>query len=328
MSQANFVSLQAAAEFGTGYIRIDQYQDVINDIVRRAGVLGRRVPNVQATGALSQWFDQTSITTAQFDTRDALNPAVGAAPNRVPRSVLIKAITGRVQFGLFNQQVADIGLNRNLQAKDTVDMLNAIVRLHDKSLWQGTDNVNGSQIGDGTTLQYVGIPKQITSTAVVITSSQNIVDKLRLEVAKMVADPDYDVRPSAIYVHPLAHYLIEQEMKQASNNTIAKVEVVAGVEVPAIMTAAGLLPLIPDFDLLENPSWAAAAPAGETNYPFVILSEQYLEYHWVGSPGIQVFTLGTEADLKTDIVAVKFGAPVVKLGDKAHKKGVIQRATL
>jgi hypothetical protein len=327
LSRANFVSLEAAASFGTGYIHIDQYQDVINDIVRRSGILGRRIPNVQATGALSQWFDQTSITTAAFDTRDALNPAVGAAPNRAPRSVLIKAITGRVQFGLFNQQVADIGMNRNLQAKDTVDMLNAVVRTHDKSLWQGTDVVNGSQIGDGTTLQYVGLPKQITTATKVIANGTAVVPEIRKEVARMVADPDVDVRPSAVYVHPMLQYIIEEELK-AENNTIAQVEVVAGTKVNAIMTAAGLLPIIPDFDLLENPSWAAAAPAGETAYPFCVLSESYLEYHWVGSPGIQVFTLGEVSDLKTDVVAVKFGAPVAKLGNKAHLKGVVQRTTL
>jgi hypothetical protein len=232
-----------------------------------------------------------------------------------------------VQFGLFNQQVADIGLNRNLQAKDTVDMLTAVQRTHDKALWAGTDVVDGSQIGNGTTLQYVGIPKQITSSVVVVASDASIVDAMRLEVAKMVANQTYDIRPSAIYLHPLALHAIEQEVKQAQN-TMAQVEVVPGVKVNAIQTAAGLLPLIPDFDLTVDPAWASSATAGETNYPFVILTESLMEYHWVGSPSIQVFTLGEVSDLKTDIVAVKFGAPVVKLGNVAHKRGVIQRATM
>jgi hypothetical protein len=327
LSRANFVSLEAAASFGTGYIHIDQYQDVINDILRRSGVLGRRIQNVQATGALSQWFDQTSMTDAAFDTPTALAPAVGAAPTRAAKSLAIKAITGRVQFGLFNQQVADIGLNRNLQAKDTVDMLNAVVRTHDKALWQGTDTVSGAQVGSGATNQYVGLGSQISNAVVVVASGSSIVDAIRLEVAKMVADPVYDIRPTAIYLHPLAVHLIENELK-ATNNTIAQVEVVAGVKVNAIMTAAGLLPLIPDFDIAADPSWASAAPGGSTNYPAFIVTEPLIEYHWVGSPGIQVFTLGEVSDLKQDIVAVKFGAPVAKLANKAHKRMVIQHTTL
>lgn len=323
---ANFVTLEAAASFGTGWIQVDQYQKEILDLVRRAGVLGQRIPRVPATGAMSRWFDQTAIGAAAFDTRDALNPNA-TGPTRVEKSLLIKAITNRVQFGLFNRDVAKIGDNYDLKAKDLMDMMNGIIVLHDKAIWTGTDNVSGSQVGAGDTLQYVSIPKQISTTSVTIKNGESIVDELRKQVAKLVADADFNLLPSAIYMNPLAHFALEQEMKQNNNNTIAQVEVVPGVKVPGLMTAAGLLPVVPDPFLATNPSWATAAPTGETNYPFVILTESLLEYHYVGSPTPRMFQLGTTSNLNEDYVGVLFGAPVVKKGDKAHVRGVIQRKT-
>jgi hypothetical protein len=324
VQQAQF---NAAATFGTGYIYIDQYQEQILDTVKRGGVLGRRLKNVPATGPMSRWMEQTAIGTAQFDSRAALAP-VASNPTRGEKSLLIKAIDARVQFTLFDMQASQLmPANLQLKAKDLMDMLTSIQLLHDQALWTGTDNVAGNQVGDGTTNQYVNIPKQITTTQSTVASGSSIVDEIRLQVAKLVGSATDNLLPTAIYMNPLAKFALEQEVKQANNNTFAKVDVLPGVQVDGIMTAAGVLPIIVDPLLTSNPAWAAAAPGGQTNYPFVIVTESLIEYHYIGSENPQLFQLGTTSNLSEDYVGVKFGAPVVKAANRAHVKGVIQRVT-
>jgi len=321
---ANF---DAAASFGNGYIVIDQYQTEIQDLVKRAGFLGRRMPKVPATGPLSRWFEQTAIGAAKFDARQSLTPTA-TGPTRGERSVLIKAITNRVQFGLFDQQVAGLmPENMRLKAKDTMDMINGIILLNDQALWTGTDVVNGAQIGDGTTNQYVGIPKQITSTSVTVGSTDSIVDAIRLSVAKLVGSATENLLPTAIYMNPLALYALEEEVKQNDGNLIGRVDVEPGVNVTGVMTAAGRLPIFADPLLAVDPTWGDTAPGGQTAYPFVILTESMLEYHYVGSPTPQMFTLGTVSTIIDDYVGVMFGAPVVKAGGSAHVRGTIERLT-
>lgn len=324
---AGFMSLEAAASFGTGYITIDQYQTEILDTVKRGGILGQRINNVQATGPISRYFEQTAIGSAQFDNRSALNP-VATSPTRGEKSLLIKAIDNMVTFGLFDQQASQLmPANLQLRAKDLLDMVRGVHLLHDQALWTGTDVVNGAQTGDGTTNQYVGIPKQITTTQSTVAAGASIVDEIRLQVAKLVGSATDNLMPTAIYMNPLAKFALEQEVKQNSNNTFAKVDVLPGVQVDGIMTAAGELPIIVDPLFGANPAWAAAAPGGQTNYPFMIVTEALIEYHWIGSPNPQLFQLGVTGNLSENYVGVKFGAPLVKAGNRAHVKGVIQRTS-
>ncbi len=91
-----------------------------------------------------------------------------------------------------------------------------------------------------------------------------------------------------------------------------EVEVIPGVIVKAIPTQAGLLPLIPDAGLTNNPSGAL------NQYTGFILSEEFVEYHWLTSPIPRVFQLGLVGNLAAQFVIVKFGAVVVKGPAYAH----------
>jgi hypothetical protein len=320
-------SFSAAATFGNGYIYIDQYQDQILDTVKRGGVLGKRIKNVPATGPMSRFFEQTAIGTAQFDSRAALAP-VATAPTRGEKSLLIKSIDARVAFTLFDMQASQLmPANLQLKAKDLMDMLTSIQLLHDQALWTGTDTVAGAQVGSGGTLQYVGLPAQITTTQSVVVAGASIVDEIRLQVAKMVGSATDNLIPTEIYMNPLAKYALEQEVAQAKNNVVAQVEIVPGVFVDSIMTAAGRLPIVVDPLLTSNPSWATAAPSTQTNYPFVVVTRDLLEYHYIGSENPQLFQVGLVSNLNEDYIGVKFGAPLCKAANRAHVKGVIQRVT-
>lgn len=73
-------------------------------------------------------------------------------------------------------------------------------------------------------------------------------------------------------------------------------------------------------------SGVSPAGTGYHNYPFAIVNESLLEYHYVGSVQPRVFELGTVADLNSRYVGVQFGAPVAKGGSYAHTVGAIVRA--
>jgi hypothetical protein len=332
MSQAQFTSLNAAADYmGNGAIIVPEFQPEITDLVRRSGVLGQRISKVPATGSISRWFDETAIADGQYtDPRTIVSTAT--SPTRVEKSLVVKAITNQISYSLFDLET--VGQQGNvfaqLKAKDLKDMVAGILRLRDKGLWAGTDTVSGNQVGNGGT-QFVGLVNQITKTQTII-SSASILDSIRTQVAAMVNDANFEIRPTAIFINPMALDYLEQEVKN-SNNAIRYIgsdmaDVKAGLSVFGIYTAAGLLPVIPEPFLVMDQviPGIAAAPGGQHNYPFAIVSESLLEYHYVGSADPRVFQLGRTGNLNEVYSGIMFGAPVAKLAANAHTIGVIQRA--
>lgn len=214
-------------------------------------------------------------------------------------------------------------------------MVNGMLRIRDKGLWTGSDTVSGQQVGTGnttgTSVQYVGLLNQFSGTPLTIASGSSIVDGIRTEVATLVANSGYLVRPTAIYINPLGLDQLEQEAK---NNATAMRYIQTdisdgkvGISVTGIVTAAGTLPLIsePFLPVDATISGVSAAPSGQHNYPFAIVTEDLVEFHWVGSKEPRVFQLGTLQGLAESYVGIMFGAPVLKGAAYAHSVGVIQR---
>jgi hypothetical protein len=329
-----FINISAAADYmGNGAIELPEYQKDITDLVKRAGVLGNRISYVPATGSISRFFEQTAIADGQVvDPRNIGAGVSATSPTRIEKSLLIKAITNQVNFGLFDlETTAQQGVFAQLKAKDLTDMVNGIIRLNHKKLWVGGDTVSGNQVGGGTpgSNDYVGLVNQITKTAV-IAPTDSIVDGIRAQVAQLMADQDFDLIPTAIYINPIALSFLENEVRN-SNGAVQFIQTTldgtAGLSVNGIMTAAGVLPLISESFLGKDitiPGISAAA-AGKANYPFAILTESLVEYHYVGSKQPRVFQLGTLSSLSEQYIGVQFGAPVVKAAGTAHVIGVIQR---
>jgi hypothetical protein len=328
LQDAKFNLHAAADALVNGGIIVPEFQKEITDLVRRAGALQNRIQFVPATGSPSRYFEQTAIADGNFTDGHNINPT-STSPTRIENSLLIKSLTNRIDYSLFDlETIAQQAIWPQLKAKDLKDMVNGILRLHGKSLWTGTDTVSGQQVGSGASLQYVGLLTQITNTTTIAGTS--IIDGIRTQVANLMANPSFDNMPTAIYMNPLALNLLEQEAK---NNATALrfiqtdiAEASVGVHVSGIVTAAGLLPLIPDPFLPTNATMpgVAAAPAGKNNYPYVILNEPMVEYHYIGSKEPRVFQLGTIATLQESYVGIMFGAPVVKGASYAHVAGVIQ----
>lgn len=325
VSEAQWIDLSAAAQIiAPGSIVLEEYQKEITDSLRRNSVLDGRLQYTPATGDFTSYFEQTTIQEGSFV--DPQSPSSTPANNtRVARSAKVKAVTNGVNFGHYNITLGQQQGNfTELQAKDTNDMINGITLAHGKNLWRGNDTA----LALPTTLQYVGIQKQISNTFE-IGPDGSIIAGIRAKVAAMVGSEKYSLRPTAIYIDPVAHYYLEQEMEEAANHNTQipgmSKTVVAGIEVLAVMTSAGVLPIIPEPFMLSTVN---ATDNTMTDYGIVIMTEPMVEYHYVGKKDAYIFQLGTTADLQMKFVAIKYGCPIVKGPSYAHAAGKIIRPTI
>lgn len=331
--------LQAAADFlGPGAIETNKYQSEIFDLVKRRGVFGQRIQQTPATGQPSRYFEQTAIPTA--GTTDPRNIAATASqPERQEMVVSLKCMVAQVNFGIFDVEVnQQQGQFAYLEAKDLTDGVDGVLKLHDQQLWTGND----TSLVLPTTLNYFGVSGQILNAAFLepqgasavvpgftqnftILASGSLIDGLKQQVAGMVARTDFEVKPSALYANPVSLDLIDREAKTFQlyyNET----EIQPGVIVKAIPTQAGLLPLIPEafIPVYQAPGLNAQGVANK-QYEFLILSEEFVEYHWLTTPVPRIFQLGLVGNLAAQFVILKFGAVVVKGASYAHSHGLTVR---
>jgi hypothetical protein len=312
-----FVDLHAAADFmGPGAIEVNQYQTEIFDIVRRRGAFGQRMKQVPATGHPSRYFEQTAINSPSagngfVDPRNIV--ATIGSPTRVERSVPLKALVSQINYNLFD---IEVGSQQSqfayLQAKDLADSVDGLMRTHDVALWNGND----TSLSAPATLQYFGAAGQIQAggNVATIANGSSIVDGLKTTIADMVANSNYEVRPTAIYGNPVLLDLIDREMKAEFNVVLSSKEVSGGLTVKTLTTQAGELPLIPEWAL----PYTGTPGSGSAVLPAYIVTEDLIEYHWLTDGNPRVFQLGLTGTLARQLMVVKFGAVVVKGANYAH----------
>jgi hypothetical protein len=320
---ATFADIHAAADFmAPGAVEVPLYQTEIFDICRRSSPFGQRIKQVPATGHPSRYFEETAIptpgTAGFMDPRNIVPATVN--PTRVERSVPLKAIVSQINYNLFDIELGDQQKQfAYLQAKDLVDTVSGVMVAHDVALWNGND----TSLSNSTTVQYMGAIKQIVGGGLTTTigTSASIVDGLKSAVAQMVANNGYHVRPTAIYANPVLLDLIDREMKTEFNVVLNTDSITGGIRVKMLSTQAGDLPLIPDWSL----SYTGTPGSGTAVLPAYIVTEDLIEYHWLGDPTPRVFQLGLPNSLAHQYVAVKFGGVVVKGANYAHYQVLVDR---
>ena len=316
--------ISAAADYmGPGAIEINRYQAEILDLVRRRGVLGQRINQTPATGQPSRYFEQIAIASAGT-TDPRVISTTASQPTRQEMVLTLKALVAQINYSIFDVEVnQQQGQFAYLEAKDLTDTVDAELKLHDQMLWTGSD----TSLIIPTTTQYFGISGQIANATTLTVGggappgfSQNVniggtaslIDAVKTQVASMVSRTDFEVKPSALYANPLFLDLFDQEAKTLQlyyNET----EIIPGVIVKAIPTQAGLLPLVPEpFIPILN------APSSKKQYELFILSEEFIEYHFLTSPVPRVFQLGLLGNLASQFVVLKFGGVVAKAASYAH----------
>ena len=314
---SQFMDLHAAADYmGPGAIEINRYQPEIFDICRRRGAFGQRIKCVPATGHPSRFFEETAIPapTAANGFMDPRNmSATAVSPTRVERSVPLKALVSQINYNLFDMELGNQQEQfAFLQAKDLADAVTGVMRTHDVALWNGND----TSMTTPTTFQYYGAVGQITAGGNIssVGNTASIVDGLKSQIAAMVANSNYEVRPTAIYSNPVLLDLIDREMKTAYNVVLSTREIEGGITVKTLSTQAGELPLIPDWAI----AYTGTPGSGTATLPVYIVSEELIEYHWLSDANPRVFQLGVPGSLARQMLVVKFGAVVVKGASYAH----------
>jgi hypothetical protein len=313
---ATFANIHAAADYiGPGAIEVPLYQTEIFDICRRSSPFGQRIKQVPATGHPSRFFEETAIPnpgTAAFVNPRSIAPPV-VSPTRIELAVPLKAIVAQINYNLFDIELGDQQKQfAYLQAKDLVDTVSGVMVAHDIALWNGND----TSLASPTTTQYMGAINQIVAggQTLSIPAPNSIVNGLKTAVAEMCANSGFYVRPTAIYANPMLLDLIDQEMKSEFNVVLNTDVITGGFRVKMLSTQAGDLPLIPDWSL----GYTGTVGSGSASLPAYIVTEDLIEYHWLGDPTPRIFQLGLPNSMTYQYVAVKFGAPVVKGANFAH----------
>lgn len=318
--QGKFLDLSAAADYlGNGAIEVNRYEDEIFDLVRRHSIALQRFDKKPATGHPHRYFEQTAVATATFTDPRTISPSP-SGPTRVERAAFIKAITAQTNLSLFDVDVTRMqGQFASVEAKDIQDITSAILILEGNAVWSGND----TSLSSPTTIQYMGLLSQIAAGTISVGIGASIIDGIKAEVAALVANPTYVVRPTAIYLNPILGDYIDREAKAAKIEL--KEMVVAGVTVNAIETQAGRLPLIPDpyMPITTDTSFGYTAPSsGYKNYFAVIVTEDEIEMPYVhggdGNPNPRVFQLGLLSGLQGQYVAVHFNTIIAKGPTYAH----------
>jgi hypothetical protein len=319
----SFADIHAAADYiGPGAIEVPLYQTEIFDICRRSSPFGQRIKQVPATGHPSRFFEETALPnagTAAFVNPRSISPVV-VSPTRVERSVPLKALVSQINYNLFDVELGNQQQQfAYLQAKDLADTVSGLMVANDVALWNGND----TSLSTPTTVQYYGVAGQIAAggQSATIGTSASIVDGIKSAVANMVANSGFGVRPTAIYANPVLLDLIDREMKAEFNVVLNTESITGGVRVKMLSTQAGDLPLIPDWSL----SYTGTPGSGTAVLPAYIVSEDLIEYHWLGDPTPRIFELGRPNSLAQQYVAVKFGAVVVKGASYAHYQVLVDR---
>jgi hypothetical protein len=327
LATAKFTEMKAAADYlGNGAIEVNLYESEIADLVRRESTFLNRVESPPATGSPHRYFEQTAIVTGGFVSTGNITPTPGGA-TRVERSAALKAISAESDFGLFDVQVTQQqGRFAYVEAKDVEDVSNACIVTAAAAVWNGND----TSLTTPTTLQYMGLLKQITQQSQIALGA-SIIDGLKAKVAVIVANQIYKVKPTAIYVNPLLGDFIDREAK-ASSIKLSEM-IVAGVTVNAIETQAGRLPLITDpyLPATTDTSYGFTTPGtGNSNFFAVIVTEPWIEMPYVNPTGSklpQLFQLGLLAGLQKKFVSVWFNSVLAKGPSYAHAVVAVTRPT-
>ena len=154
-----------------------------------------------------------------------------------------------------------------------------------------------------------------------IGTTQSIVDGLKSTIAQMLSNSNFGVRPTAIYANPVLLDLIDREMKADYNVVLTTRNIEGGLTVKTLSTQAGDIPLIPEWTM----PYTGVPGSGTAVLPAYIVTEDLIEYHWLGEPNPRIFQLGLQGSLASQYAVVKFGAVVVKGASYAHYQVLVDR---
>lgn len=298
-----FVNFDGVADYlGPNAVHVPIFEREIMDRTRKRGTLLQRVKAVPATGHPTRYLEKIVHTNRNnFINPRAIDHNLNTEIMRVERSAYIRAMVDGITFGLFDQEVTrQQGLFGNLQARDLNEVVSDMLDAQDRAVWTGT----ASSLMDSTSTQYCSLITQITKTGTVAATAR-LTQAIMDAVAVLVYNKAYKATPTAIYMNPLDKARLDnQEMAAQDKVKTYEVEVLPGIKINGIMTAAGILPIIID----------PYCPLGK----IAILDENLIERQYITTGNPRLYQLGTEKDLATRYIAILFDTFIVRAGSYGH----------
>ena len=295
----------------TGAIHVPVFENVILDNTRKRGTLLQRVKTKPATGHPTRYFEKVAHDSRhQFIDPRNIDHALDTQIDRIEHSAYIKAMVDGITFGLFDREVYQQQGSKfgDLQAQDLSEVISDMLDAQDRNVWTGT----ATDLMDSTNPDYCSLTTQITNTGNV-GAEERLTKAIIQNVAELMYNKQYAVHPTAIYMNPLMKARLDaQEMDEKDKVKTYDVEVLPGIKINGIMTAAGILPIITDI----------YCPEGK----IVILDENQLERQYVTSAAPRLYQLGTEKNLATRYIAILFDTFIVRAGSYGHRVLTVAKA--
>ena len=303
----------ATADYiGTDAIEVPVFEKTILDNTKKRGVLMQRVPVKAATGHPTRYFEKVAHDSKhKFIDPRKIDHSLDTAIDFVEHSAYIKGLVDGITFTKFDREVYQQqgSMFGDLTAQALDEMVTDMLDAQDRAVWTGT----AKDLMDSTNPEYCSILTQVKKTGV-IAKGVRLTKGIIQNVAELMYNKQYAVKPTAIYMNPLDKALLdEQEMDEKDKVKIYDVNILPGIKINGIMTAAGILPIITDI----------YCPVGK----ILITDEKQLERRYVASAAPRVYQLGTEKDLCQRFIAVLFDTFIVKAGEYGHKVVTIEGRT-
>jgi len=261
-----------------------------------------------------RWVEESGMSrTAGFVDPRNITSTANAGITRVEKLATLKGMSNRINYGLFDAELTKNGTFPYVLQDDMTMMLTDMALLENAEMFSGNDTSYSSP----TKMGYMGLLTAITNTATIpvkTTDSPRIAKAIKSQIAKMVARIDVNCNPTAIYMNPLTQDAMEiEENENDINHKVYTLQLSPGTTVNAIMTAAGLLPIVVDKRIPIDMSGATE------EHPILIIDESKIVRHFlIGYDKPVVFKMGEIQTLLTEYVAVQFANFVCEFPDKAH----------
>lgn len=302
----------ATADYiGTGAIAVPVFEQQIMDMTRKRGTLLQRVKAKPATGHPTRYFEKvTHENKSAFINPRGIDHNLNTEIDRVERSANIKALVDGITFTMFDHEVTQQqGIFGDLQAQDLQEVISDMLDAQDRAVWTGgatslMDTESAKQY------EYCSVLTQVTKTGT-IAANARLSTAIIQGVAALMYNKSYKVNPTAIYMNPLDKATLDtQELAEKDKVKTYDVEVLPGIKIDGIMTAAGILPIVTDV----------YCPKGK----ILITDENLLERQYVTTATPRLFEMGNESiktqqhDLATRYIAVLFDTFIVRGGSYGH----------
>jgi len=277
---------------------VDQYEQTLYDYLKRDFPIGVKVNSVEASGPIHIWNEQKAIASNTV----AMDPKLGVgatAPDYAKASLdqnysrdnwlnaVPRLYASRIQYDYFSLRAEQrYGTFEDLTAKDYNDMFVDFAKVTSNDFWNGR-STGLADTASTYKLEYTGVLNQITDTSA-IASGTNIADALNTKVASLQARLDYSGMPNVIAMNSATYdILCKQEQKNAHGLYMRAVttEIIPGVEVPAIHTYAGTLPVV------LTPFIKPVAGTGKLTHKIVALNTSMIDRVWWFDNGPRVFEI-------------------------------------